>query len=143
MAGWIISERKFLKDHVHEPRSRNETSASSTTTFSHDGTTASQAGTQQQATGITQTALCVILLDIGTIIYYVVVSSVITTVAHICAIVLGAILSELSQMSQEGSPARDDTSTTTVPDTDPLLPAGHSVTTSHPPPTQLVKYGLT
>lgn len=142
MAGWIISERKFLKDHVQGPQSRNETTDASTTTFSHDDNTAPQGETQQQATGITQITLCVILLDIGTIIYYVVVSHVITTVAHICAIILGAILSELSQMSREGSPVRDETSTTAASRTDPLLPAGHSVTTSHPPRGQFVKYGL-
>lgn len=142
MAGWIISERKYLKDHVRGAQPRNETMSSSTTTFSHDDNTAPQGETQQQATGITQVALCVMLLDIGTIIYYVVVSPVITTVAHICAIVLGAILSELSQMSREGSPARDETSTTAASGTDPLLPAGHSVTTTHPPPGQHVGYGL-
>ena len=146
MAGWIISERKFIKDQGQEgARARNEATPSTSNSChddnnSNDNDTDPQEEDQQQETGITRMTLLVILLDIGTILYYLLVSTLITTVAHICAMVLGAILSELSQMSQ-GFNSEDDTASTTA-GADPLLPAGHIVTTVYPPPGLFVKYGL-
>lgn len=148
MAGWLISERKFLNDQWEGLQHRNGTTTSTTSSRQDDNdNTDPQDETQHHETRITQMTLLVILLDIGTIIYYVVVSALITTVAHIGAMVLGAILSELSQKIWNAAGDDDVSSTAVVPGTDPLLPAGHSVTTmsqSHPqPPSQLfVNYGL-
>ena len=150
MAGWIISERKRIKDDIGlEPRATDQATPSSTASSCHDNDSGvnnadPQNNDQQHETGITRMALLVILLDIGTIVNYVVVSALITTVAHICAMVLGAILSELSQrMSQVFTSEGDNVSTAAVPgNTDPLLPAGRSATTVYPPPGLFVKYGL-
>jgi hypothetical protein len=71
MGGWIISERKRLKDTVDVELSRWRATSYR----------------MEQA---------VVVLDVAFIIYYAIESAAITTVAHICAIILGATLSLLS-----------------------------------------------
>lgn len=71
MGGWVISERKRLKETSDQELSR------------------------WRATSINMETL-VVLLDVGVIMYYAIEAEVITTVAHICAVILGATLSLLS-----------------------------------------------
>jgi hypothetical protein len=71
MCGWIISERKRLKDTADVELSRWRA-------ISYR---------MEQA---------VVVLDVAFIIYYAVENAAIVTVAHICAIILGATLSLLS-----------------------------------------------
>lgn len=71
MGGWIISERKRLKETIDEELTR------------------------WRATSYSMEQV-VVVVDIAMIIYYAIVNAAITTVAHICAIVLGATMSLLS-----------------------------------------------
>lgn len=69
MGGWIISERKRLKRTSDDDLSHRVS---------------------------LRMEQLVILLDVGVILYYTIVEVPITTVAHVCAIVLGATLSLMS-----------------------------------------------
>jgi len=71
MGGWIISERKRLK-----------------------ATEASNLSSWRNANLIIERFI--VVLDVGVILYYAFTSKFITTVAHVCAMVLGATLSLMS-----------------------------------------------
>ena len=73
MAGWIMSERRRVLDGQDEAE---ELSPS--------------------VQRVMEGGLMVILLDTAAIIYYAVVAEPITTVAHFCALIMGAILSKIS-----------------------------------------------
>jgi len=79
--GWIMAERHQAAEASHE-----------------DG--------EAQRKNLDQAAQMIILIDCGVIIYYGVVAPPITTVAHICALILGATLSILGNRiveNQNGS----------------------------------------
>ena len=80
MAGWIMSERRRYRTYV-PAMSTNE---------------GQQQQQQQQQQRLEQLGSFVILVDAIAIIYYGVIAETITTVAHICALILGAVLSLLS-----------------------------------------------
>lgn len=65
----------------------------------------------------------VILLDLGAIVYYLVVCEFITTVAHGCAVVMGACLSQLANKHSDVTRASAGASTETTIGTseEPLL----------------------
>jgi uncharacterized membrane protein len=73
MGGWIVSERKRLR--VHDP------TASGSDLFRRFSVTAE---------------IFVVMIDIGTIIYYAFVTYFLTTVAHVLSLILGATLSLIS-----------------------------------------------
>lgn len=70
-AGWIMAERRRLED-----RSEGNPSA--------------------ERLKILYVERAIIFLDVGAILYYAVVTAPITTVAHFCAMVLGAMLSMMT-----------------------------------------------
>lgn len=74
MGGWIVSERKRLRGRL----------------MADDG----DLSAFRRAAVVVE--MTVVLLDIVVIVYYAIVSSWITTVAHVCALVLGATLSLMS-----------------------------------------------
>lgn len=74
MGGWILSERKRLAEH-------DAAEASSSTVWRMQSTTLER---------------LVVLCDVGAIAYYAVVLPILTTVAHVSALILGATLSLLS-----------------------------------------------
>ena len=69
MGGWIVSERKRLRGRLQN----GDLSAF-----------------RSSAVGV---EMSVVLMDISAIVYYAFVSPFITTVAHVCALILGATLS--------------------------------------------------
>jgi hypothetical protein len=91
MGGWIVSERKRLKSTIDVHIGDN----------SQDDQQAVMTKWKRVANTL---ELMVILLDIGVIIYYAATSPAITTSAHVCAIVLGAILSLISIRLCDASP---------------------------------------
>jgi hypothetical protein len=108
MVGWIISERKVIKEQQNVPESAQhifsentsteyQTAPSVTDNGNNDNDNISNADPPNVETFLKRILLVVLLLNSATIVYYMVTSPVITTVAHGCAIVLGAVLSELSQ----------------------------------------------
>jgi hypothetical protein len=82
MCGWIISERRHLGDMEHGMVPYDENF---------------EPTDEERSVGKIQTS-CVILLDMMVICYYAVALPAISTVAHICALVLGAILSMMPLM---------------------------------------------
>jgi uncharacterized membrane protein len=73
MGGWIMTERRRVLDGQGE---------------------AEELSTSVQR--VMKGGLMVILLDTAAIIYYAVVAEPITTVAHFCALIMGAVLSKIS-----------------------------------------------
>lgn len=82
MAGWIMSQkRQMIRSEVDEDGDIDQPVAADSSNTTHEK--------------LAKMAQWVILLDLGSIVYYLVVSEVITTVAHGCALVMGACLSQL------------------------------------------------
>eukprot|EP00543_Licmophora_paradoxa_P010100 CAMPEP_0202473906 /NCGR_PEP_ID=MMETSP1360-20130828/92097_1 /ASSEMBLY_ACC=CAM_ASM_000848 /TAXON_ID=515479 /ORGANISM="Licmophora paradoxa, Strain CCMP2313" /LENGTH=102 /DNA_ID=CAMNT_0049100991 /DNA_START=591 /DNA_END=899 /DNA_ORIENTATION=- len=83
MGGWIISERKRLRQPDTELSRARDASV--------------------------HLEYIVMMLDVGVIVYYAIIAETITTIAHVCALILGASLSLLSiRLYDDG----DDTTTT-------------------------------
>eukprot|EP00545_Synedropsis_sp_CCMP1620_P001762 CAMPEP_0119004354 /NCGR_PEP_ID=MMETSP1176-20130426/1097_1 /TAXON_ID=265551 /ORGANISM="Synedropsis recta cf, Strain CCMP1620" /LENGTH=101 /DNA_ID=CAMNT_0006956049 /DNA_START=386 /DNA_END=691 /DNA_ORIENTATION=+ len=80
MGGWIISERKRLKE-------------------------TSDAELSRWRTATYRIEQMVVVLDVAMIIYYAIEATAITTVAHMCAVILGATLSLLSIRLLDGDDA--------------------------------------
>jgi hypothetical protein len=89
MGGWSMSERRRVVELT-------------TDTNTEDG--ARDDSTLRLADRLIYFGKVVILFDTTVIIYYMVVSPAITTVAHLCALVLGAVLSEMSLRIVEPTP---------------------------------------
>ena len=90
MGGWIMSERRYILEESSTAGGEgNATAATSTDNIS-------SSNRSMVVEGLKYFGKFVIFCDTIVIIYYAVVSERITTVAHICALVLGAILSEIT-----------------------------------------------
>ena len=83
MGGWIISERKRLRKQSRDVELSRARDASIKFEY------------------------VVMLADVGAIIYYGVVADAISTVAHVCALILGAALSLMS-IRMYDDPLEDD-----------------------------------
>ncbi|KAL3929430.1 MAG: hypothetical protein SGBAC_012214 [Bacillariaceae sp.] len=82
MAGWIMSQkRQMIRSEVEEEGENDQTVAADSSIITHEK--------------LARMAQWVILLDLGAIVYYLVFSEIITTVAHGCALVMGACVSQL------------------------------------------------
>mmetsp|Transcript_38007 Transcript_38007/g.92109 ORF Transcript_38007/g.92109 Transcript_38007/m.92109 type:complete len:213 (+) Transcript_38007:173-811(+) len=102
MAGWIMSQRRqMIRSGVDEDNNGDS--------LSQENRTAASSITHEKLSKMGQWA---ILLDLGAIVYYLVVSEFIATVAHGCALVMGACLSELAN-KHSGVTTRTTTETST------------------------------
>jgi hypothetical protein len=116
MGGWIVSERKRLKETTIELQNGD--------TPQDDQQAAVMKKWKRAANTL---ELMVILLDVGVIIFYAATSPAITTSAHVCAIVLGAILSLIS-IRLVDAPAMNNMATATAASPTIVEPPG--ITTS-------------
>ena len=113
MGGWIVSERKRLRDATLELGVRD--------TRQDDQQAAAMKKRKLTANRL---ELMVILFDIGAIVDYATKSPASTTLAHICAIVLGAILSLISIRLFDASPIDTTMATTTASSVTIVEPPG-------------------
>jgi hypothetical protein len=94
MGGWIMSERRRVIDGSSSSSASETNAAATTTTTTHVHESTSLLSSRLQR--LLKIGIWVIFLDTVAIVYYAIVAELITLVAHICALVLGAILSLLS-----------------------------------------------
>jgi hypothetical protein len=90
----------------------NGDSDNRTSTIEFHSSSVSGTGTHFDNTWMGRQRVAVVCLDMLTIVYYAVISPFITTVAHTCALVLGAVLSTLTSSSIKTSPLSPTTSDT-------------------------------
>ncbi|CAJ1956951.1 unnamed protein product [Cylindrotheca closterium] len=93
MAGWIMSQKRQMILSLDEnDEDDDENDDEHHHHHRHDSTAGSSGMTHEKLAKMAQWA---ILLDLGALVYYSVVSEIITTIAHGCALVMGACLSQL------------------------------------------------
>lgn len=116
MAGWIMSQkRQIIRSGVDDDD--DDDNDNDRLSQQENRTAASSISYEKLA----QRAQWVILLDLAAIIYYLVVSEMITTVAHGCALVMGACLSKLVNKHSGVTSSRATNDSTTGTNEEPLL----------------------